>query len=169
MKCLQKYWNNAIDVYSYCYENVVICVHIMFLLSLLLIHILFFCFKVEPIMKRKKKWKEEFYKMHQGICLKSSYKVFMSSLHIKFSCQVLMLKSLYQVFVSRLQIKSIKSLYQVYVSSLRIKSSYQVFVSSLRIKSKWWNKYLSKTMLRSSRCFVILLLCFSLGVKKYLF
>ena len=131
MKCLQKYWNNAIDVYSCCYENVVICVHIMFLLSLLLIHILFFCFKVEPIKKRKKKWKEEFYKMHQGICLKSSYKVFLSSLHIKFSCQVLMLKSFYQVFVSRFHIKS---LYQVFVSSLCIKSSYQVFVSSLNDK-----------------------------------
>ena len=153
MKCLQKYWNIAIDVHSCCYENVVICVHIMFLLSLLLIHILFFCFKVEPIKKRKKKWKEEFYKTHQGICLKTLYQVFMSSLDIK-------------VFPSRL---CIKFSYQVFVSSLCIKSLYQVFVSSLRIKSKWWNKHFSETMLRSSRCFVILLLCFSLGVKKYLF
>ena len=147
MKCRQKYWNIAIDVYSCCNENVVICVHIMFLLSLLLIHILFFCFKVEPIKKRKKKWKEEFYKMHQGICLKSSYKVFMSSLHIKFSCQVLMLKSFYQVFVSRFHIKSlyqvfvsrfhIKSLYQFFVLSLRINSSYKIFGSSLCFKSSY--------------------------------
>ena len=118
MKCLQKYWNNAIDVYSCCYEIVVICVHIMFLLSLLLIHILFFCFKVEPIKKRKKKWKEEFYKTHQGICLKTLYQVFKSSLDI-------------EVFPSRL---CIKFSYQVFVSSLRIKSSYQVFVSSLNVE-----------------------------------
>ena len=66
-------------------------------------------------MKRKKKWKEKFYKTHQGICLKTLYQVFMSSLDIK-------------VFPSRL---CIKFSYQVFVSSLCIKSSYQVFVSSL--------------------------------------
>ena len=71
--------------------------------------------KVEPIVKRKKKWKEEFYKTHQGICLKTLYQVFMSSLDIK-------------VFPSRL---CIKFSYQVFVSSLCIKSLYQVFVSSL--------------------------------------
>ena len=93
-------------------------------------------------------------------------KEFVWRLYIKFSCQVLILKSFHQDFVQSFHIKS---LYQVFVSSLCIKSSYQVFVSSLRIKSKWWNKHFSETMLRSSRCFVILLLCFSLGVKKYLF
>ena len=76
-------------------------------------------------------------------------KEFVWRLYIKFSCQVLISKSLHQHFVQ----------------SFHIKSLYQVFVSSLRIKSKWWNKHFSETMLRSSRCFVILLLCFSLWVK----
>ena len=80
-------------------------------------------------------------------------KEFVWRLYIKFSCQVLILKSFHQDFVQSFQIKSL----------------YQAFVSSLCIKSKWWKKHFSETMLRSTRCFVILLLCFSLGVKKYLF
>ena len=55
MKCLQKYRNNAIDVYSCCYENVVICVHIMFLLSLLLIYISFFLFQSGADREEKEK------------------------------------------------------------------------------------------------------------------
>ena len=120
MKCLQKYWNNAIDVYSCCYENVVICVHIMFLLSLLLIYIsFFFVSKWSRSWRERKSGKKSFTKR---------IKEFVWRLYIKFSCQVLISKSFHQHFVQSFHIKS---LYQVFVSSLCIKSSYQVFVSSL--------------------------------------
>ena len=136
-------------MYSCCYENVVICVHIMFLLSLLLIYISFFLFQSGADCEEKEK-------VERRVLQNAS-------------------RNLSEDFISSFQVKSwywslsIKTLYKVFISSLCIKSSYQVFVSSLRIKSKWWNKHFSETMLRSSRCFVILLLCFSLGVKKYLF
>ena len=94
MKCLQKYSNNAIDVYSYCYENVVNCVLAFSFTNLCF----FFCFKEELIVRRKKKWKEEFYEMHQEICLKSSNQAFNSSLDIK---------SIYQIFRLSLLIKSL--------------------------------------------------------------
>ena len=90
----------------------------MFLLLFTNLYFIFFPFKVEPIMKRKKKWIEEFYKMHQWIYL---------NLHIK---------SFYQIFGWSLLIKScIKSLYQDFLSSSCIKFSCQVFISSLFIKS----------------------------------
>ena len=136
-------------MYSCCYENFVICVRIKFLLPLLLIYILFFLFQSGADREEKEKV--------EGRVLQNAS------------------RNLSEDFISSFQVKSwywslsIKTLYKVFISSLCIKSLYQVFVSSLRIKSKWWNKHCSVTMLRSSRCFVILLLCFSLGVKKYLF
>ena len=137
MKCLQKYWNNAIDVYSCCYKSFVIYVHIMFLLLFTNLHFIFSIAKWSPSWRERRSGKKISTK-----CIKEFISIFISSFHFKSWCWVflsnLWIKSsyqvLHQVFVSSLPIKS---LYQVFMSSLHIKSFHQVFLSSLFIKSSY--------------------------------
>ena len=137
MKCLQKYWNNAIDVYSCCYQSFVICVHIVFLLLFTNLYLIFSVSKWSRSYRERKSGKKSSTK-----CIKEFISIFTSSFNFKSWCWVFLsnvwIKSsyqvLHQVFVSSLPIKS---LYQVFMSSLHIKSIHQVFLSSLFIKSSY--------------------------------
>ena len=122
MKCLQKYWNNAIDVYSCCYQSFVICVHIVFLLPFTNLYLIFSVSKWIRSYRERKSGKKSSTK-----CIKEFISIFTSSFNFKSWCWV---------FLSNVWIKSsYQVLHQVFVSSLPIKSLYQVFMSSLHILS----------------------------------
>ena len=120
------------------------------------------------IKKNQKKNSTEFKKplylvFISSFLIKYLHQAIVSSLCIKFLRQVIVSslrnKSLYQVFMSSF-------CYQFFISSNCIKSSYPVVVSRLK---DWLNKRCRKTVLKSSRCFVIMQPYFSFKAKKYLF
>ena len=116
-----------------------LCTYYVLAFPITNLHFIFSVSKWSRSWRERKSGKKSFTK-----CIKE----FVSSLHIKFLCQVFMkvfMSSLdLKVFLSSLCIKiscqvflsslCVKSLYQVFVSSHRIKSLYRVFVSSLNDK-----------------------------------